>query len=67
MMKRYLILAALLAAVACEKNPASESTTPEAPTAITLSASSFTPVQAGETLSLTITSPARPKLTGLPW
>ncbi len=50
-MKRYLtLLAAVLAALACEKNPASESTTPEAPTAITLSASSFTPVQAGETL-----------------
>ena len=67
MMKRYLTLAAaFLAALACEKNPASESTTPEAPTAITLSSSSFTPAQAGETLSLTITSPSRPKLAGLP-
>jgi len=36
------------------------------PTAITLSQSSFSVAQAGETLSLTIESPARPKINGMP-
>ena len=37
-----------------------------APTSITLSSSSFKVAQAGEELSLTITAPSRPQITGLP-
>lgn len=58
-------LAVLLAAVSCggkdnpEQNPA--------PTSIVLSADSFTVAQTGETLSLTITAPSRPKFTHPDW
>lgn len=68
-MKRFLFLsAALVAVLSCgEKNdPDPTPVTPSAPTSITLSSSSFSVAQAGETLSLTITAPARPKLDGVP-
>ena len=68
-MKKYLLLFALsaLALLSCggnEKDPVDP--TPEAPTAIILSQSDFTVAQAGEALSLTITAPARPKVSGAP-
>lgn len=68
MMKRYLtILSAVLAAVSCgEDNPVVPTPTPVAPTSITLSKSSFEIAQAGETVSLDITAPARPQVTGMP-
>ena len=65
-MKRYLTLAAtLMAVIACggKDNPEPD----PAPTAITLSATSFTVAQAGETLSLTVTAPSRPKFTHPDW
>ena len=61
-----ILFAAFLAILACEKTPSSDTSTPEAPTSITLSPTSFTPAQEGGNLSLTITSPARPKVNGLP-
>jgi len=68
MMKKYLtLLAVTLAAVACgEDNPVDPTPTPVAPTSITLSKSSFEIAQAGETVSLDITAPARPQVTGMP-
>ncbi len=69
MMKRYLSLATLLLAVfACgEKNdPVVPTPTPTAPTSITLSQNAFSVPQAGETLSLDISAPARPKVQGMP-
>ena len=69
-MKRFLMLSAtLLAILSCGEKPTPDNPTPDtpsAPTSISLSKSSFTAAQAGETLSLDITAPARPKLTGLP-
>ena len=68
MMKRYLtLLAAVLAAASCgENDPVDPTPTPSAPTSITLSKSSFEIAQAGETVSLDITAPARPQVTGMP-
>lgn len=68
MMKKYLtLLAVTLSAVACgEDDPVDPTPTPVAPTSITLSKSSFEIAQAGETVSLDITAPARPQVTGMP-
>ena len=55
-----------LFALCCQKpgsNPGGESETPAAPTAISLSESNFSAAPAGETLSLTVTAPARPTWT----
>ena len=65
-MNRYLIqVVALLAVVSCggKDNPEQD----PVPTAIVLSANSFTVAQAGETLSLTITAPSRPKFIHPDW
>ena len=60
--KRFLALAAfLLAVISCEVKDG-----PEVPASITLSSGSLAAAQAGETLPLTITAPARPKVTGIP-
>lgn len=70
MMKRFLALTAALPiiVVCCEKpTPSPTPVDPPAPTAITLSPGSFTAPQSGATLSLTITAPARPKLTLPDW
>ena len=69
MMKRYFMLwSAALVFAACGGNDPEDPTppTPSAPAAITLSSSSFAVAQAGETLSLTITSPTRPQKPTLP-
>ena len=69
MMKRSLSIATLLLAVfACgEKNdPVVPTPTPTAPTSITLSQNAFSVPQAGETVSIDIISPVRPKVTGVP-
>ena len=70
-MKHFLQF--LLAAVAlvslgcCTKPEEGESQTEEkAPTSITLSESSFEVPQASKSLSLTVTAPARPTVSGLP-
>ena len=68
-MRRFLLISALLAVVSCGDKPGPDVPTPPgpvAPTSITLSATSLTAAQAGETLSLEITAPARPVLSGLP-
>ena len=63
-MKRLPIAtAALLAVCACGGKTDS---TPAGPTTITLSQNSFSVAQAGETVSLTVTAPARPKISGVP-
>lgn len=69
MMKRYLVLAViLLAALSCGGNADPDPVpTPSAPTSITLSTHSFNAAQAGETLSLDITAPNRPKLVLPNW
>ena len=70
MMKRFILISAFLMAVlSCGDKPGPDNPTPPgpvAPTSITLSASSLEAAQAGETLSLEITAPARPVLSGLP-
>ena len=70
MMKRFPALAAvLLILFSCGDPVTPPKPTPEPPappTAITLSPGSFQVAQAGETLSLDITAPARPVLAGLP-
>lgn len=71
MYKALRILAALAAATlalgACEKDP---TTLPEpedvAPVDLSLDAASFDVAQGGGTLSLSVTAPSRPRLTGLP-
>ena len=56
-----------MAVLSCEKTPSDDQTpTPAAPSSITLSTGSFSVAQAGETLSLDITAPTRPKVEGLP-
>ena len=57
-----------MAAVSCGKDdPApTPDPTPKAPTAISLSASALTAAQAGQTLSLDVTAPFVPKLSGAP-
>ena len=71
MMKRYLIPAFSLLVLfsACEKPTPEppEPPVPAAPTSSSLSQASFNVAQAGESLSLTITAPARPKLTLPDW
>ncbi len=71
-MNKYLTHIAILfvaaAAFSCgsKEDPTPTPTPDPAPKAITLSASAFTPAQAGETLSLTVTAPFRPTLSGVP-
>ena len=71
-MKRFFCLlfsitAALLALTSCNKpDSGGETPTDPAPTSITLSASSFDVPQEGQSLSLEVTAPARPTVSGLP-
>lgn len=70
-MKKYLyILAATVAALAwsCQKDNGSEGgkTTPEAPTAITLSTESISAERAGGDFPVTVTAPARPSVSAKP-
>ena len=63
----FIFFAALLSAFSCvkpdsEPNPAVD----QVPAGMTLSASSLDAPASGATLSLTVTSPARPKVSGLP-
>ena len=69
MMKRSISLAAVLLAVfACgeKSGPVDPTPKPTAPTSITLSQTAFSVAQAGETLSLDISAPVRPKVEGMP-
>lgn len=67
MMKRSLtLLAALLAAFACGEKNDPVDPTPEAPKTLTVSKTSFEIAQAGETVSIDISSPTRPILSGRP-
>lgn len=70
-MKKYLyILAATVAALAwsCQKDNGSEGgkTTPEAPTAITLSTESISAERAGGDFPVTVTAPQRPSVSAKP-
>ena len=66
-MKRFLtMLAALVAAFACGDKNDPVDPTPAAPTSLTVSKTSFEIAQTGETVSIDITSPARPVLSGRP-
>lgn len=64
----FLSLAASVAMLfSCDNKPEpGPEPGPTGPTTISLSGSSFNVAQAGETLSLQITAPARPKLDGIP-
>ena len=67
MMKRSLtLLAVLLAAFSCGEKNDPVDPTPEAPKTLTVSKTSFEIAQAGETVSIDITSPTRPILSGRP-
>lgn len=58
-----IALAALFAVFFCAEDP-QEPTPDPIPDEMTLSATEFTAVQAGETLKLTVSSPTRPKMSG---
>ena len=66
-MKRsgLILLAALLAVFSCTEKP-QEPTPDPIPEGMTLSTDTLAAVQGGETLSLTVTSPARPRIGGVP-
>ena len=67
MMKRYISLfTTLLAVFACGEKNDPVNPTPVAPTSMTVSKTSFDIPQAGETVTLDITSPTRPILSGRP-
>ena len=67
MMKRSLtLLAVLLAAFSCGEKNDPVDPTPEAPKTLTVSKTTFDIAQAGETVSIDITSPTRPILSGRP-
>ncbi len=64
---RLLILAvSILALWACKKDPVTPDPVDNAPKDITLDAASFDVPQKGQSLTLTVTAPSRPKVTGLP-
>ncbi|MBR1569232.1 MAG: hypothetical protein IJ651_00685 [Bacteroidales bacterium] len=65
---RNLLLAGFLLAVAwsCGKNNPEPSPVDDPPKDITLETTSFMAAQGGETLSLTVTAPERPKVGGAP-
>lgn len=64
-LRKAIYLTAFLAAVSCTVEP--QDPTPDPiPQEMTVSASEIVAAQQGETLSLSITSPTRPKLTGIP-
>ena len=61
------LLTALLVLGSCEKDPVTPPTPEDtAPKDLILSASSFDVTQGGGSLSLTVTAPSRPQLSGLP-
>ena len=62
----YALTAALMTVFSCGKQPDPTPTPDQAPTAITLSDSSWAPAQEGGKLDLVITAPARPSVSGLP-
>ena len=68
MMKKYFAFAfALLMAFACGKeNTDNPDPTPVAPTTVTLSSASANVAQAGEEITLDITAPSRPEVSGAP-
>ena len=70
MMKRFPALAAILLTLFSCGDPANPPQptpeTPTAPTSISLSSGALSAAQAGETLSITITAPTRPVLSGTP-
>ena len=64
---RFFILAmSILALWACKKDPVTPDPVDNAPKDITLDAASFDVPQKGQSLTLTVTAPSRPKVTGLP-
>ena len=68
-MKRlYFLLLLAVFSVVCTgcPEPEPEPPTPVGPTSITVSQSSFSVAQVGETLSLTVKAPTRPSITGIP-
>ena len=68
MMKKYFAFAfALLMAFACGKeNTDNPTPTPVAPTTVTLSSASANAAQPGEEITLDITAPSRPEVSGTP-
>ena len=62
----FLLLAALAFVSTGCPEPEPEPPTPVGPTSITVSTNSFSVAQGGETLSLTVTAPTRPSVTGIP-
>ena len=61
-----LWLAALFTVLSCYREDPPQPVPDPAPTQIILSATSFQVAQAGETLTLAVTAPARPKVSGVP-
>ena len=57
---------AILALWACKKDPVTPDPVDNAPKDITLDAASFDVPQQGQSLTLTVMAPSRPKVTGLP-
>ena len=67
MKKLFAFLAFAACLVACSKDESDpEFDPPKPPAAISLSANSFTVPYQGETLTLTVTAPQRPSLSGQP-
>ena len=65
--KLIALSAAFLALLwSCEKEPADTDPVDNTPKELTLDASSFEVLVEGKALSLTVTAPSRPKVTGLP-
>ena len=62
----FILVLAILALWACKKDPVTPDPVDNAPKDITLDAASFDVPQQGQSLTLTVTAPSRPKVTGLP-
>ena len=65
--KLFLVSSLAVATVSCEKDPDPDPTpTPVAPTAVTLSQASSDVAQSGGDITLDITAPSRPEVSGMP-